>query len=510
MKFFYLIVFLGFFSCAQQTSLTGGDKDTLAPVLMVDSTVSLLNMKQASINLEFNENIQFLKGKRALITNPTINEIEVAQEKNKLEITWQDTLNANTTYSFLFLNSISDITEKNKIRAFNYVVSTGSEIDSGYLGGAIVKYPEKMVFENALVKIVNIHNNTYSYRTYADKNGEYQLNNIKNGEYQLYCFNDENDNLLLDTLTEDHGFVRDTIMVSDSSLTNNVISYSPRRKKSLDKTSFNHLGRLELEFNYPIDSCVVTDLTTSNIYQSYKMNSKHVFYFSDTLPKHSLIIKSGNDFKDTIRVAYDDKTESENKITYKVKRFKNLVSKESFTLEFNQFIKEIDTSLVNLFVDSTIINASFEVNKNFLTIVPDRIVKNYKMIFLPNSVMGIKEVKKDTSVVNFNIANLNNLSTLELRVFNIPFPKSIIQIVQNKKVVKEFRVSGEKIEYSISRCKPGDYELKLIGDLDENGYWTIGDIEKKVLPEPIVDYKGLFKLKKNWTSNIQWDFKAED
>ena len=492
MKFFYLIVFLGFFSCAQQTSLTGGDKDTLAPVLMVDSTVSLLNMKQASINLEFNENIQFLKGKRALITNPSINEIEVAQEKNKLEITWQDTLNANTTYSFLFLNSISDITEKNKIRAFNYVVSTGSEIDSGCLGGAIVKYPEKMVFENALVKIVNIHNSKYSYRTYADKNGEYQLNNIKNGEYQLYCFNDENDNLLLDTLTEDHGFVRDTIMVSDSSLTNNVIAYSPRRKKSLDKTSFNHLGRLELEFNYPIDSCVVTDLTTSNIYQSYNMNSKHVFYFSDTLPKHSLIIKSGNDFKDTIRVAYDD-TESENKITYKVKRFKNLVSKESFTLEFNQFIKEIDTSLVNLFVDSTIINASFEVNKNFLTIV-----------------MGIKEVKKDTSVVNFNIANLNNLSTLELRVFNIPFPKSIIQIVQNKKVVKEFRVSGEKIEYSISRCKPGDYELKLIGDLDENGYWTIGDIEKKVLPEPIVDYKGLFQLKKNWTSNIQWDFKAED
>ena len=344
----------------------------------------------------------------------------------------------------------------------------------------------------------------------ADKNGEYQLNNIKNGEYQLYCFNDENDNLLLDTLTEDHGFVRDTIMVSDSSLTNNVIGYSPRRKKSLDKTSFNHLGRLELEFNYPIDSCVVTDLTTSNIYQSYKMNSKHVFYFSDTLPKHSLIIKSGNDFKDTIRVAYDNKTESENKITYKVKRFKNLVSKESFTLEFNQFIKEIDTSLVNLFVDSTIINASFEVNKNFLTIVPDRIGKNYKMTLLPNSVMGIKEVKKDTSVVNFNIANLNNLSTLELRVFNIPFPKSIIQIIQNKKVVKEFRVSGEKIEYSISRCMPGDYELKLIGDIDENGYWTIGDIEKKVLPEPIVDYKGLFQLKKNWTSNIQWDFKAED
>ena len=44
------------FSCAQQTSLSGGDKDTLAPILMVDSNMSLVNMKQTSINLEFNEN----------------------------------------------------------------------------------------------------------------------------------------------------------------------------------------------------------------------------------------------------------------------------------------------------------------------------------------------------------------------------------------------------------------------------------------------------------------------
>ena len=64
MRVLYLILILGLFSCAQQTSLTGGDKDTLAPVLIVDSNMSLVNMKQTSINLEFNENIQYLRGKR--------------------------------------------------------------------------------------------------------------------------------------------------------------------------------------------------------------------------------------------------------------------------------------------------------------------------------------------------------------------------------------------------------------------------------------------------------------
>ena len=130
MRFLYIILLLGLFSCAQQTSLTGGDKDTLSPVLIVDSNMSLVNMKQTSINLEFNENIQFLKGNRALITNPSINEVEVTEEKNKIEINWEDTLNPNTTYSFLFINSIADITEKNKINEFNYVVSTGPKIDS--------------------------------------------------------------------------------------------------------------------------------------------------------------------------------------------------------------------------------------------------------------------------------------------------------------------------------------------------------------------------------------------
>ena len=130
MRFLYLIVILGLFSCAQQTSLTGGDKDTLAPILMVDSNISLVNMKQASINLEFNENIQFLRSKRALITNPSIRDVEVTEEKNKIEINWEDTLNPNTTYSFLFINSIADITENNKINEFNYVVSTGPNIDS--------------------------------------------------------------------------------------------------------------------------------------------------------------------------------------------------------------------------------------------------------------------------------------------------------------------------------------------------------------------------------------------
>ena len=54
------------------------------------------------------------------------------------------------------------------------------------------------------------------------------------------------------------------------------------------------------------------------------------------------------------------------KIIYKEKLISNtLTSKEEFTLEFNQFIKEIDTSMIEIAADSITINASFKINKTF-------------------------------------------------------------------------------------------------------------------------------------------------
>ena len=57
--------------------------------------------------------------------------IVVTDEKNKIDLNWEDTLHLKYYLFFLFLNSIADITEKNKIKEFNYVVSTGEKIDSG-------------------------------------------------------------------------------------------------------------------------------------------------------------------------------------------------------------------------------------------------------------------------------------------------------------------------------------------------------------------------------------------
>ena len=509
MKILQLLISLLLVSCAQQTILTGGAKDNKPPKLVLDSNRIVTNFSENHLLLEFNENIQLIKDKRTFITNPEINNIELIEEKNKIDLVWIDSLSKNTTYSFIFINAIADITESNKIDELKYIISTGNKIDSGSIYGSINKYPEKSPLENALVYAKGINGNSNFHRTYSNSNGEYILNNLKKGKYILYCFDDENNNYLLDTVTEVHGFYLDTIIINDTIVNKDIIAYKPYEKVALDEVKFNTLGHLELNFNRPIDSCSVQDLESNYIYSSNSLNNKHHFYFKDTIEKHTIIIKSKNEFYDTVRIAYDYKKPYENKIIYKEYINHQLESPREYKLAFNQYINRIDTSLIEILSDSNKIPTQFYFKKNILSVVTKKELSNYKMTLFPKSVIGVKNIKKDTSFVAFKINNKRNLSSLELKVNNIPFNNAIIQIFKSEIMVKEISINEYNLDTTFNNCLPGKYYLKLIGDSNKDGYWTIGNFKNKVLPEPIIDYEGEVELKKNWTANILWDFKIE-
>ena len=114
---FILLFFM--VSCAQQAPLTGGQKDVTPPQLDSSKThpLSLATFfNENEVELVFNENILFGKGKRDLITSPTIYKLETNVFKNKLILKWNDSLSRNTTYQFYFPNSIADLTEKMKFQ----------------------------------------------------------------------------------------------------------------------------------------------------------------------------------------------------------------------------------------------------------------------------------------------------------------------------------------------------------------------------------------------------------
>ena len=509
MKKFFLPIFILFFGCAQQSMLTGGEKDTIAPKLVSkrDSLSKEINFVNKEFELKFNENIQYLKSTNSILINPNIKDVNVSVNKNVLLTKWQENLDTNTTYSFIFNNSIADLTEKNKVLKLQYTFSTGNTIDRGRINGKIIVLPKKDFGEDLLVKLISDKNKGQVYHGFTNKNGEFNIENIKKGEYQITYFKDGNNDFELDTVNDLQGFLSGLISIDDSSKFLEMVAFNPLRKTKMEKNILSSTRRFEIEFNQSVDSCIIYDTINKEFYYSYDLKKNHQFYLKDSADKFLLIINSkSSSFCDTLRVSCN-KNEAKRGISFQKKETNSLTENTSLSLLFNQFIKDVDTSKIQLTKDSFDIPFKKYFQSNLLNILPLAGSGNYHLKLFPNSVVGIVDEKNDTSDIHFVLKPHQELSILELKVNNIPHSNSILQIIQNNQIKKEFTFKGESLDTTFSNCIPGNYQLRIIDDTNKDNYWTTGNSIKSIQPEKIFDYESEIILKKNWTASNTWNFK---
>ncbi len=509
MKKFFLPIFIIFIGCAQQSMLTGGEKDTIAPQLVHkgDSLKNQINFVNREFELKFNENIQYLKSSNSILINPNIKDVNVSVNKNLLLTKWEENLDSNTTYSFIFNNSIADLTEKNTVFRLQHTFSTGNTIDSGSINGKIIVLPKKDYGEDLLVKLINNKNKNQIYYGFTNKNGEFNIENIKNGEYQINYFKDVNNDFKLDTLNDLQGFISGLISIDDSSELIEMVAFKPVGKTKVEKTLLNNAMKFEIEFNHSVDSCIIYDTINKEYYYSNDLKKTHQFFLKDSADKFLLIINSkSSSFCDTLRVS-SSKNDTEKNISFLKKETNSLIVNSSFSLLFNQFLKNVDTSKIQLTKDSFDIPFQIDYQSNHLNILPLAGSGSYQLKLFPKSIKGVIDEKNDTSDIYFVLKNQQELSTLELKVKNIPHSNSILQIIQNNQVKKEFAFKGESIDTTFSNCQPGNYQLRIIDDRNKDNYWTTGNITNNRQPENIFDYDNEIILKKNWTASNTWDFK---
>jgi len=129
-----LIVLLLTIGCAKRGTITGGAKDTIAPVLNTSFPKNFsTNFNGKEIKLVFDEYVKLKNANKQLIISPPMKnqpEILPSNASKILTIKLKDTLIPNTTYSFNFGQSIQDNNEGNPLNQFKYVFSTGTYIDS--------------------------------------------------------------------------------------------------------------------------------------------------------------------------------------------------------------------------------------------------------------------------------------------------------------------------------------------------------------------------------------------
>jgi hypothetical protein len=186
-------------SCAKRGSITGGSKDTLAPVLAASFPKNFsVNTKTNEIKLVFDEYVKLKNVNKQLIISPPMKKAPTIlpySASKTITIKLYDTLLDNTTYSFNFGNSIEDNNEGNQYEQFKYVFSTGTFIDSLALNAKVKdaysnkvdSYVSIMLYEkDAKYSDSIVYKEVPRYLTSTlDSLKVVRLENIKQGTYQL-------------------------------------------------------------------------------------------------------------------------------------------------------------------------------------------------------------------------------------------------------------------------------------------------------------------------------------
>lgn len=221
MKDFTTIFLLGIIisflipSCAKVVAPTGGEKDESPPAIISSEPENYAtNFTENKVIIKFDEYIQLQNVTQELLITPVQEENpEVKLRGKNLFIQLQDTLLENTTYNLNFYDAIKDVNEGNVLKNYQYVFSTGNEIDTLFIVGHVYNAFNLEYAEDVLVMLYKQHADSVPltqkpfYITRTDETGAFSMNSIAPGSYKLFALKDANRNMLFDQPGEPIAFV---------------------------------------------------------------------------------------------------------------------------------------------------------------------------------------------------------------------------------------------------------------------------------------------------------------
>ena len=208
-----------FYSCAKVIAPSGGDKDETPPAVVYSEPQNgATNFNKEKIIVKFDEYISLHNINQELITSPMLKENpEVKLRGKNMIINIKDTLEPEVTYNLNFYNAITDVNEGNLLKNYQFIFSTGNEIDTlfviGHVYNAFNLEPEEGVFVMLYKNTVDsapIKQKPY-YLTKTDEEGVFSINSIHPGSYKLFALKDANRNFLFDQPSEPIAFI-DTLV----------------------------------------------------------------------------------------------------------------------------------------------------------------------------------------------------------------------------------------------------------------------------------------------------------
>jgi uncharacterized protein (DUF2141 family) len=552
-RFLFTLLVISFVAqqCAKQTAPTGGPKDETPPKLIESSPANKeTKFKKDKIELTFDEYLQLNNPKEQIIITPTIGKkFEVTARKNKVFIDLNSPLQENTTYNINFRESIQDITEKNPA-ILKLAFSTGDHIDSLSISGIVKEILTDTEVKNYTVGLAvasdtfNLFKHQPSWISLTDEKGKFKLENLKTGEYIIYAFDDKNKNLVVDNKSEKHGYVINTISLTDS-LQNLFIpvfklNYSPLKLIS-SKPIFSYFS---IRLSKGIQSYAISSKENSDIiYSALEPDNSTIKVYNTLGTKDSLQINLlaydsiDSKLDSTLYLKFNQKKVTKDKLQSKIDYINYLETKAELhsAITFSKPIILVNTDSIYTEIDSlTRINFSKEDLKWNTSQTKVTIIKRYE---IPKHI-ATSEITKTEKIQTPR--NKDNKPITNTKKYNeLIFPKGTFISVEsdtaqllsqpirtitpeqtgviltnvetgNNFILQLVNKANEVIEettnnknHRFENLEPGIYRLRLVIDTNKNGKWDPGNILTKKEPEQIIYYVNSknekdINLKANW------------
>jgi Bacterial Ig-like domain len=432
--------------CAQIGAPTGGLRDSLAPVL-VSAYPKLLstNFSSNKITLVFNEYVDVQDIQNNVLVSPFPKTNPLVEFKLKtVTVKLKDTLLANTTYAINFGNAIRDNNEGNPYKNFTYVFSTGNTIDSLQLGGKVI-IAETGKKDSAIIAVLyrNVDDSAVQkrkpdYIAKLDSSGNFKFVNLSAGNYKLYALLDGDGGKTYNSKIELFAFTDKDVTVSDTSASITLYAYAEekdKKKTAIATTKTSAAADKKLRF-------------TTNL---------------------------SNNEQDLLT---------------------------DFIITINKPLKAIDTQKIILTdtnynkIDATVTLDS--THKNIVIKSKWKEDTHYKLLISKDAIAdstGLELTRSDT--IRFASKKETAYGSLVLRFSNLTIANHpVLQFIKDQEVYKSVPITIST--WSDKLFVPGEYELRILFDANNNGKWDPGNYTKKIQPERAITLDNRLNIKANW------------
>jgi uncharacterized protein (DUF2141 family) len=521
LKYSAALLLLILASCAKRGNITGGAKDTIAPVLTASFPKNFsAEFKGNTVKLTFNEFIKLKDLKKQLIISPPMkNEplILPVTPSKIITIKINDTLQDDTTYSFNFGQSMADNNEGNPLNQFKYIFSTGKTIDSLAIGGRVKDAYFKDVESFVSVMLYDVNKNYNDSIVYKqmpryvtntlDSLKTFRLENLKAGKYLLVAMKDYNSNNKFDPKKDKIGFYKQFISVPNDTVYELELFKEnlPFKAFKPSQASGNRLllgyeGNLKLKENSP--QIVLKNkgqILPSIITELPKKDSLQVWYRpvkTDSLALELTRNKYHTNFTFKVR---DQKKDT---LSIKAAQPGILNFRERYALVSATPLTKIDKTKITLFNKAKeTIPFTTEYDEFHQLLYLDfkkEEDENYKLSLSKGAVTDFYEKSNDSVSVKFSTRTFADYGNLVVNLQNVKRFPVIVELTNSKGDAVATAYTDKNTNLNFSLLDPAKYTLRAIYDDNKNTLYDPGNFLAKQYTEEVIYFSKEVDVRANW------------